>query len=163
MDLDCLGEAVVEIEWQDRFELAMLGYSGAFERLLAATNEREALVALTDALNWLHSLEELHKERLGGERYFDERSKTPDGKTTGALVYARGAMHHRVVNWSPRGDAYSDLYTDGYEVLKWVDSAPEPDGKGRDAFFDVLVAGKPVPDTLANAYRFLTEQIARVT
>jgi hypothetical protein len=156
---------VVKIEWQDRFALAILGSDGAFKRLLAAADQQEALVALTEALNWLHSLEELHRERLKDKRYFDERSKTPDGRTTGALVYARGAMHHRLVNWSPLGEAYSDYYTDMYEVLVWVDSAPEldPKGKGRDAYFDALVAGKPVLDTLDKAYRFLTEQITRVT
>lgn len=149
----------------DQVARAISGFDGAFKRLLAAADEQEALVALGEALEWLHSLEELHRERLNGKRYFAERSRTPEGKTTGALVYARGAMHHRVVNWSPLGEAHSDYYTDMYGVLVWVDSAPEPDptGKGRDAYFDTLVAGKPVPDTLNNAYRFLTELITKVT
>jgi hypothetical protein len=100
----------------DQVARAISGFDGAFKRLLAAADEQEALVALGEALEWLHSLEELHRERLNGKRYFAERSRTPEGKTTGALVYARGAMHHRVVNWSPLGEAHSDYYTDMYGV-----------------------------------------------
>jgi hypothetical protein len=86
----------------------------------------------------------------------------------GALVYARGFEHHRLVRWSAQPwstleDRYTDTYTDMYGVLTWVSTAPERDRWKRDTFFDRRVAGRVVIDTLKEAQAFLTSTAAMLT
>jgi hypothetical protein len=78
-------------------------------------------------------------------------------------VIVRGALTHQLTRSvaSEREDAYSDVYSDRYGSLVWLNrsemSAP-PTWKPRiGAEYDQEVAGRDVVETLQAARRFLVE------
>jgi hypothetical protein len=77
-----------------------------------------------------------------------------EGRIVLAVAWARTFNSHELIEVSRAADLYSDYYTELYGVLAWrprSDFTTNHDGEGRHAFYDSLLAGKPVLDTLQKA------------
>jgi hypothetical protein len=134
----------------------------SLRRLISSRTEEEALNTLKEAIGtWVYSLREQHRKLLGDDmKFYLQMSQSAGGQTVEALVFARSFEIHELATWTAmREKGYSDIYADMYGVLTWSNPAPQPDKVGRDKFFNDRLAGRPVPETLRVAHRFLVGDI----
>lgn len=140
-----------------RSEKAFLNARG---RIATATSMEDSVIALGEALNWAHSLEDWHRKRLGNNRYSKERGSRTDGQIVGGLTFARNFDHHDLVTVAAMGDVYTDFFTEMFGTLVWRDKLPPPPNPrivhGRDKFYAQHLADKAVLDTLVVAQQFFT-------
>lgn len=69
------------------------------------------LIPLAETLAWIYSLHEWHRKDLGDAIYFPRAEGSSDGKSLLAIVWARGAVAHELIDathvvvdlmWHPR-------------------------------------------------------------
>lgn len=143
------------------------GLDEAIQRTAAGWSEQEALKALDEALDRLHSVEEFHKKRLEPDRYFAARDKSEAGRVLAGLMYVRGLTHHQLATTSDLVDAFSDTFTVTFGALQWrpFGQLPLPHRRevhDRDALYQAHVQGQDVLGTLTDAKRFLVNEIATI-
>jgi hypothetical protein len=155
-------------------ELGEQGLREALRRLrsrLAKPDGPTPHISLGEVLAWCYSLEEYHKNRV--PNYYATRDNSTDGRTLGALVYARGLFAHSLIATAelvlppsytrrilPGDRGGSVTYADpivSSDVWKPLPPAPpHVNPYGRDGFYRLHVEGKPILDPLNTARRFLT-------
>ncbi len=147
------------------------------EARLNDPSDGNPLLPLGDVLNWMYSLEEHHRGRLGNDRYYKvERGGTADGRTLAALIWARGAFQHKLFaptdlvmvippatkttrTGGGRRSGSVTITTPALTEYRWVarTTIPPPPGAshGRDVYYEQLVEGQPFLPPLHAGGRFL--------
>jgi hypothetical protein len=116
--------------------------------------------AVNAALNALYELWEYWRanapSRPGGDDAF-VRSDT-DGEATAALVYARGAQHHRVFQeHGDLTDSYTDTFYDHYGCWRWG-SFSDPKYPVRESWYKAHVDRREVIEPFESARCWLSAQ-----
>ncbi len=116
--------------------------------------------AVSDVLNDTYDLWDMWaKDRtpaLTTKQQDDAVRGDPDGETTAALVWARGAKTHAFVEWGEVTTGYAPTYRPNYWWWHWQSySEPGTRWPDRDDWYGQHVAGKPVLAPLQAAERWL--------
>jgi hypothetical protein len=146
------------------------GLREALDRLdnrISDSNLGDPWIPFAEALNWLYSLEEWHKEELKavGVDYYVRRDSDPDGRIVAGVVYARGLVAHQltlvsmlVVGVFP---TFFPSVFPGGEEWRWrrfLDLPPpsKKENHQRDQRYVDYVEDEPLLTILRAAERFLT-------
>ena len=157
-----------EPEW----ELAILGLDEAIGRLRVSLVRRrghEHLIPVLEALSWLYALDELEKRRLTGNVHRHVCDGSDDGRVHRALIWARGKMHHNMLDLGVIRSASSDSgpsvrWVGAHDLLRWAaDRDTRPDLHSRAEDFDRLVAGRPLEEPLRRARDFVSRRLSTDT
>ena len=160
----------------DERHIGERGLRLALDRLkerVQAQDPLGCLIPLAEALAWLYSLHEWNRDRLGSWQFFSQAQGSADGQTLLGLIWARGAVAHRMTNVTR---IVMDLTTSsilgaavvgrmrlgsaGTPILHWIDEAAvparqRPDRFGRDAMYGQHVGGQLLIPPLESAFSFL--------
>jgi hypothetical protein len=159
------------------FDQRLLGEQGlelALGRLGLGVQSREPfdyLIPFAEALAWIYSLHEWHRERLDRSSFFRQAQASTDGEALLGIIWARGAVTHRLTNVTEivmdltrsgilGKAALIVLGSPGIPVLQWVEEANvpakvKPDRYNRDMMYARHVAGQPLLPPLEVARSFL--------
>ena len=124
------------------------------------TRSEEMHDAVNAALNALYELWEYWRAmappRPNGDDAFVRGD--PDGETTAALVYARGAQYHRVFQeHGDLTDAYTDSYYSHYGSWRW-EQFSDPRYPLREGSYKTYVFEREVIEPFQAAQRWLSGQ-----
>lgn len=148
---------------------ARTGLGLALERLrneLRDADGRRYLVPFSESLHWLYSLHEWYRQRDGKTQFFGSCGNDQAGRTLVAIVWARGAVTHglvdvtKLVTTSALPAPLPMVLSGG--TVRWLRRGQLPpqnqvdkSGHGRDSFYDTFVADEELLSPLDVAYQFL--------
>jgi hypothetical protein len=158
---------------------AETGLAEAYKRLTDRIGDPAAgdpVLSLAETLTWCYALEEhLRQGRGGNAAYFLTRDADPDGQALAGLMYARGLVTHSLVTTAQLVDVLQPpamrslpgerggrvMHSAGLiSSYRWKPLAKlplpgRPEKNGRDAFYDLHVADRPLVQPLFAAMDFL--------
>jgi hypothetical protein len=150
------------------------GLRAALDRLEEYINDPTAgdpLIPFAEALNWLYSLEEWHKEQLravGVPDYYTRRDNDPDGRVVAGVIYARGLVAHQLATAGRLAhgvfpSTFPSVFPGGL-AWRWrpfseLPPPGKPETHGRDQKYRRYVEHEPVLTTMRATQRFFISTV----